>query len=151
MLNHAERPVDDHALPAAICRARDAGLLTLVCAGTVEQATRYAALAPDLILLEPHELIGTDGHRRRPSIAEANAAVAGVDPGVLVMHSGGVAGEHQARAIMAQGAAGTGCTTAIVRAADRRDMTGRMIGAVREGWDARHDLAGPRVCSEGAR
>src|SRR5258708_18293838 len=32
MLNHAERPMDDSSLPTAIRRARDAGLLTLVCA-----------------------------------------------------------------------------------------------------------------------
>jgi triosephosphate isomerase (TIM) len=151
MLNHAERPVDDGALPTAISRARDAGLLTLICADTIQQATRYAACAPDLILLEPHDLIGTAGHRRRPSIAEANAAVASVDPGVLVMHGGGVADEHHVRAIMTQGAAGTGCTTAIVKAADRRDMTARMIRAVREGWDARYDLIERPVCSDGSK
>jgi triosephosphate isomerase len=151
MLNHAEWPVDDRALPTAICRARDAGLLTLVCADTIQQAIQYASRAPDLVLLEPHDLIGTDGHRQRPSIPQANAAVASIDPSVLVMHSGGVADERQVRAIMAAGAAGTGCTTAIVQAADRRDMTTRMIRAVREGWDASHDLIGRAICNHGSK
>jgi triosephosphate isomerase len=149
MLNHAERPLDDSALPSAVRRARDAGLLTLVCAQDVQHATRYAAWHPDLILVEPHDLIGTAGRDDRPPIAQANAAVASVDPDVLVMHSGGVADENDARALIAQGAAGTGCTTAIVRAADRRDMTTRMIRAVREGWDSRSDLVTSSISDSG--
>lgn len=137
MLNHAERPLEEHALQASIWRARKAGLMTLVCANDVHEASRYAAWAPDLILLEPHDLIGTNNGQERPSIAEANAAIAEVDSRVLVMHSGGVATERDVREIISQGADGTGCTTAIVRAADRREVTARMIGAVRAGWDTR--------------
>jgi triosephosphate isomerase (TIM) len=137
LLNHAERPIPERALPGAVALAHDAGLQTLVCAEDADQAARYAALGPTIVLLEPRELIGATNARDRPSIAHANAAVARVDPRVLVMHGGGVANEDDARAIIARGAAGTGCTTAIVRAADRRDMTTRMIRAVREGWEAR--------------
>lgn len=147
MLNHAERPIDERVLPAAIGRARDAGLLTIVCADAIPQAARYAACAPDIVLVEPHDLIGTAGRLRRPSIALASAAVASVDAGVLVMHGGGVAGERQARAIMAEGASGTGCTSAIVRASNRRDMTARMIRAVREGWDTSQGLNRRSICS----
>jgi triosephosphate isomerase (TIM) len=151
MLNHAERPLNDHELSAGISRAREAGMLTLVCADDVHKATRYAALAPDLILLEPHSLIGGANGRERPPIARANAAVASVDAAVLVMHSGGVSDEQAARAIIAQGASGTGCTTAIVQAADRRDKTTRMIRAVREAWDARRDLAGSSIAEHATK
>jgi triosephosphate isomerase (TIM) len=148
MLNHAERPLDDGVLPDAIGQARNAGLLALVCAHDVEHAARYARWGPDMILLEPHHLIGTAHRCDRPSIAEANAVVASVDPAILVMHSGGVADEQDVRAIIAQGAAGTGCTSAIVRAPDRREMTARLIRAVREGWDAHSDLV-PSSVSDG--
>lgn len=139
MLNHGERPLDELALRYAVERAGEAGLMVLVCANDISEARRYAAWSPELILLEPHELIGTvDG--TRPPIARANAEIAEVNPDVLVMHSGGVANEHDARAIIADGAAGTGCTTAIVRAADRSEATSRMVRAVREGWDSRDQL-----------
>ena len=140
MLNHAERPLGECELPDAMRHARDAGLLTLVCADDIHEAKRYAEWSPDMILLEPHDLIGTTDGRNRPSIAHANAAIASVDPDVLVMHSGGVADERDVHAIIAQGADGTGCTSAIVRAGDRREMTARMIRAVRGAWDARGAL-----------
>jgi triosephosphate isomerase (TIM) len=136
-LNHAERPLDEGTLRRAIDRAREAGLVTMVCADDVGQAKQYASWEPDMILVEPHELIGTAGKRLRPSIPGVNAAVAHVNPDVLVMHSGGIADEQDVRAIVSQGAAGTGSTTAIVQATERQTLTTRMIRAVREGWEAR--------------
>lgn len=150
MLNHAERRLEEDALLEAIQRAGDVGLLTLICADDVEQAIRYAEWGPSMILLEPPELIGTAHRHDRPWIPEANAAIASVDPGLLVMHSGGIADEQDVRTIIGQGAAGTGCTTAIVRATDRREMTSRMIRAVREGWDARSNLMASYVSMDGS-
>ncbi|HEX7291241.1 MAG TPA: triose-phosphate isomerase, partial [Conexibacter sp.] len=150
MLNHAERPLEHAQLPQAVEQARTAGLQTLLCAEDVAQATRFAAWGPDVILLEPHELIGTAHHSHRPWIGPANAAVAEVDPRVLVMHAGGVADERDVRAILAQGATGTGCTSAIVRAADRRVTIERMIRAVREGWDARDELVASTTTNDGS-
>jgi triosephosphate isomerase (TIM) len=137
MLNHAERPLQESALPAAIGRARDAGLLTMICAEDVEQAKRYASWGPDMLLVEPHDLIGTASRTDRPWIPEVNEAVGRVNPDVLIMHSGGIADEEAVRAVISRGAAGTGCTTAIVQATDRRAVTARMIHAARQGWDAR--------------
>jgi triosephosphate isomerase (TIM) len=150
MLNHAERPLDEALLPQAVEQARAAGLQTLVCAEDVAQAMRFAAWGPDVILLEPHELIGSAHRILRPWIEPANAAVAQIDPRVLVMHAGGVADERDVRAILAQGATGTGCTSAIVRAADRREMTERMIRAVREGWDVRDELVASTATNDGS-
>jgi triosephosphate isomerase len=148
MLNHVERPLDEADLPAAIEQAREAGLLALVCADDIGQAVRFAGWSPDMILLEPSVLIGTAHRRDRPWIAEANHAVAAVNPVVPIMHSGGVADEEDVRAIMAQGAAGTGCTSAIVRAEDRCAVTQRMIRAVREGWNARSALVASSASSD---
>jgi triosephosphate isomerase (TIM) len=148
MLNHAERPLAERALRTAIDRARDAGLRTLVCANDSAEAAHFAAWHPDLILLEPHDLIGTAHGRERPWIAQANAAVARVDPRILVMHSGGVAHESDVQAIIAQGAAGTGCTSAIVRATDRRRTVTQLIAAVREGWERRSDQTQARMARD---
>jgi triosephosphate isomerase len=144
MLNHAERPLDDNELAAAVWRAREAGLLTMLCADDVPAAKRYALWHPTIVLLEPHELIGGGDHRERPSIADANAEIADVDPDVLVMHSGGVGDENDVRTIIGDGAAGTGCTTAIIQARDRSAVVTRMIQTVRQAWDARErrNLAG---------
>jgi len=141
--------MDEPTLRTAIEQARDAGLQTLVCANDIAEAARFAGWSPDMILLEPSELIGTAQRRHRPWIGESNRVVAAINPLIEVMHSGGVVDEDDILAIMREGAAGTGCTSAIVRAPDRRAMTQRMIRAVREGWDARAQLTPTASTTDG--
>jgi triosephosphate isomerase (TIM) len=138
LLNHAERPLSQEALRAAMRRADEAGLRTLVCANNTSEATLYASWSPDIVLLEPHDLIGTVHKGERPWIRSANHAIAQVNSAVLVMHSGGVAEPDDVRSLIAQGADGTGCTSAIVGARDPGEMAAVMIRAVREGWDERN-------------
>ena len=47
------------AINLAIERDDEAGLATIVCAATVEEIRRIALLAPNLIVAEPTDLIGT--------------------------------------------------------------------------------------------
>jgi len=60
LLNHSEKKLTIAVLKKAIARARQAGLMTLVCAATPAEAKRIAALKPDMIAIEPPELIGGD-------------------------------------------------------------------------------------------
>jgi len=136
-LNHAERPLSPEDLRSAMRRADEAELRTLVCAQDTDEALLYASWSPYIVLLEPHDLIGTAHRGDRPWIRSANRAIAEVDPTVLVMHSGGVADPDDVRSVIAHGADGTGCTSAIVRATDPAEMVAEMIRAVREGWDDR--------------
>jgi triosephosphate isomerase len=137
MLNHAERPLSGAELAAAMARAAAAGLATMVCVEGVDEARRAAQHQPDIVLAEPHYLIGSAHRAERPWIPLINAAVADVSPGTLVMHSGGIADEADIAAVIGQGAAGTGCTTAVVAATDRPSAVTALIRAVRESWDAR--------------
>jgi triosephosphate isomerase (TIM) len=137
LLNHAERPLDIAALRSSISRANEADLQTLVCADDTSEAVRYAAWSPDIVLLEPHHLIGTADADGRPWIEIANREVAEVDQSVLVMHGGGVADPDTVRSLVAQGADGTGCTSAVVHSHDPVNTITSMIRAAREGWDQR--------------
>ena len=61
ILNHAERKLDDDILSKSIQRAKDLGLFTVVCAETPERGKEIAEkYDPDLIAVEPPELIGGD-------------------------------------------------------------------------------------------
>ncbi|GAA2176219.1 triose-phosphate isomerase [Agrococcus versicolor] len=143
MLNHDANPLDDAQLALAIERARGVGLLTVVCADTDADAVRFAALQPDVVLLEPPALIGADAADAvRPWIPASSAAihVAGGDRRVHAMHAGGVASAAIAEAIMAAGADGTGSTSGVLggagtSAADRADAAHAFIAATRLGWD----------------
>ncbi len=58
ILNHSEKKLDFEVLKKTIARAKKAKLVTLVCAATPEEAKKISALKPDIIAIEPPELIG---------------------------------------------------------------------------------------------
>ena len=107
----------------------------MVWADGETEACALAHCAPDIVLVEPRRLIGTATSGDRPWIRPVNEALAAVDPQALVMHAGGIATPEDVRHVMGQGAHGTGCTSAVVFADDRRATVHNLIRAVREGWD----------------
>lgn len=60
LVNHSEKPLDLAMIKKTILRLHDAGLLAIVCAGTPEMAVEIAKFNPDVIAIEPPELIGGD-------------------------------------------------------------------------------------------
>jgi len=70
LLNHAENQISNEVLKKSIEMAKENGLFTVVCANTPEKAKEIMAYGPDLIAVEPPELIGGD-----ISVSKANPAV----------------------------------------------------------------------------
>jgi len=140
MLNHDSNPLDDEQLEAALDRAREVGLATIVCAGTASNAVRYAALGPTAVLFEPPELIGTARRDSRDWIPASTAAIHAERAGVLAMHAGGVSSPTVAELIMAAGADGTGSTSGVIAAVDPGTAAHAFIAATRAGWDRAHQL-----------
>lgn len=60
LLNHAEYPIEHEAIMKSIDRCREIGLFTVLCANTPETAKEFVKYNPDLIAVEPPELIGGD-------------------------------------------------------------------------------------------
>ncbi|MFH1587934.1 MAG: triose-phosphate isomerase [Candidatus Diapherotrites archaeon] len=58
IINHAENKVSDEFIEKAIMRAKESGLKTMACAESIERAKKIAEFRPDLIAIEPPELIG---------------------------------------------------------------------------------------------
>lgn len=138
MLNHCEKPLPLSALAQTIRRADEVGLATIVCTDTIREAAAVAHLAPNIIVAEPTELIGTgmtsDGDYVRLSIK----AVKSVNPDIYVLQGAGISkGEDVYRVIFA-GAEATGSSSGVVKAPDRAAMVDEMVGAVRKAWDDRH-------------
>jgi triosephosphate isomerase len=59
LLNHSERQLTLGDIAAAIKRGKEVGLTTCVCANNPEVSAAVAALNPDMLAVEPPELIGT--------------------------------------------------------------------------------------------
>ena len=59
LLNHSENRMILADLEAAIRRAEEVGLMTMVCSNNPKVSAAVAALSPDYVAVEPPELIGT--------------------------------------------------------------------------------------------
>lgn len=59
LINHSERPLPLNVIENTIKRAKEVGLITIVCADAPEKSEQVALLKPLFVAYEPPELIGT--------------------------------------------------------------------------------------------
>jgi triosephosphate isomerase len=123
-----------------IRRADEAGLATLVCAGTLADAERIAKMKPNAVLAESPELIGVGkrSENDQEAIQKANQAVWKVDPAIRVLHGAGISNGQDVYEIIKLGAQATGSTSGIIKSADPFGMVDEMIRSVRRAWDETH-------------
>lgn len=138
MLNHVEKQVSLSVLRETIQRADEVGLVTIVCADSMAEASMIAKLRPNIIVAEPSELIGTGVSVGPEYVAAATRAVKDVDPEILVLTAAGIANGTDVYNTIIAGADATGSSSGVAKAADRAAMVDEMIGAVRKAWDERH-------------
>jgi triosephosphate isomerase len=109
LLNHAEHKIGLEVLQATVERLRAAGLVSLVCAGNVAASRAAAALRPDLVAVEPPELIGGDVSVTTADPGVVSAAVRAVKdlaPGTRVLCGAGVKTGKDVRRALELGADG---------------------------------------------
>jgi len=121
ILNHSESRIPMDVLRAAIERMRSAGLISCACAETTEEALEIAELEPELLAIEPPELIGTGlaVSKARPELlTETAEALRDVGyKGTLLCGAGIVSGEDVSTAI-ALGTSGILVASSVVKAMD---------------------------------
>lgn len=141
MLNHAEKRMTLSDISRTIKRAAEAGLYTMVCSDTPEEAMAVAQLHPNVILTEPPELIGSGDWVAQKGkavyIADSVNMVKNIDPRIAVLSGAGLKSGKDAGQIISMGADGTGSCTGIVKAADPAGMIEEMVSALMEAWKAR--------------
>ncbi len=117
LLNHAERQIDEETLKKSIERAKEVGLYTVVCANTPEMGARIANYDPDLIAVEPPELIGGDisVSNARPEIITESVDLIG--KGKVLVGAGVKTGEDTKKAI-SLGASGVLLASGVTKADD---------------------------------
>ena len=143
MLNHSERRMTLTDIAAAIRRAREVGLATMVCADSPEEAAAAALLGPDIVLAEPPELIATSRSAATEMqwfVERAVEMVGRVDPDIIVMCGAGVQTADDVARMIGLGVGGTGSSSAILRAADPIAQMESMLVALRHAWDDTHPI-----------
>lgn len=121
LLNHSERRLTLAAIEDGIERARGVGLDTIVCANNPKQIAAATALGPDMVAVEPPELIGTGTpvSRADPGVVrEAVAAANEVDPSVAVLCGAGISTGEDVVAARDLGAEGVLLASGVAKAED---------------------------------
>jgi triosephosphate isomerase len=138
MLNHAEKPMTISDLHRAIKRADEVGLISIVCADSIEEAAAIAHFSPDIIVAEPSELIGTGQTSDREYVLATTNAIKAVNPNIQILQAAGIKNGGDVYRVISAGAEATGSTSGIIKAADPEAMIDEMLCAVRTAWDERH-------------
>ena len=129
-LNHAENPCTVHELAATISRANEVGILTVVCADSVEEGAMIASLKPDVMVCELTSLIGTGQVAGEDYMRGSTEAVKAVSPETLVLQAAGISSGQNVYDAIKYGADGTGGTSGIVAAPDPFAMLDEMFAAL---------------------
>ncbi|GHT95097.1 triose-phosphate isomerase [Spirochaetia bacterium] len=140
LLNHTERRLSLTDLELTINRARELGLMTMVCADNPAQAVGIAGFSPDSIVVESPDQIGAGNRTREDNdaIARINARIHGIDPRIRILHAAGIKTAQDVYNVIAAGSEGSGSSSGITNAEDPYKMLHDMVEAVRKAWDKRN-------------
>lgn len=123
LVNHAEHKIPLDQIKKTVEIARQMELTTIACAADVEEGKRIAPLEPDMIAVEPPELIGTgvSVSKAKPEVITGSVeAIKKANPKVEVLCGAGITtGEDVAKAIEL-GTKGVLLASGIVKAEDQR-------------------------------
>lgn len=137
MLNHAEHKLTIDEIEKAIKRADELGLATMVCADSVEEVKAIAKLAPNILVAEPTELIGTGKPADKEYVDEVIKVIKEINPNVKPFPSAGISKGEDCYNIIKAGSSASGCSSAIAKAENPLKLAEEMISAVRRAYDER--------------
>ncbi len=121
LVNHSEKRMLLEDIRFVVSKAKSLGLETLVCAATPETSAAVAALSPDMVAVEPPELIGTGRavSKEKPEVIKKTVEfVSRVNPNVKVLCGAGISSGADVRAAIELGTHGVLVASAIVKAKD---------------------------------
>jgi triosephosphate isomerase len=139
LLNHVERPMTLFEIENAVRRAKETGLMTMVCTDNPDQAAALEVFSPDVLVVESPAQIGgasrtADDNRAIIAISKRIHAIA---PETKILHAAGIKNAEDVYHIIAAGSDGSGSSSAIALAEDPCKMLHDMVEAVRRAWDTR--------------
>jgi triosephosphate isomerase len=121
MVNHSERRVRADQIDVVVKRARQLNLVTVVCTNTPEVTAAMAVLGPDMVAIEPPELIGTGipVSKAKPEVVTSSVdLVKKINPDVKVLCGAGITTGDDVAAALRLGTVGVLLASGVVKAKD---------------------------------
>ena len=130
LLNHAERKLKPEVLKATVKECKKHGLVMIICADSVAECKRCAALAPYAVAYEPPELIGKglSVSKAKPAVVQQAAkAVKKINRRVLVLVGAGVSNATDVNKSFELGADGVLLASAFAKATDAKAFLNSLL------------------------
>jgi len=121
LINHSEKRLKLADIDATIARAREAELISVVCSNNANVSLAAAALQPNMVAVEPPELIGTgiSVSKAKPEVVSGTVKlVKRVNPRVVVLCGAGITVGEDVAAALRLGAQGVLVASGVVKAKD---------------------------------
>ena len=119
LVNHSERRLKLADIDAIVTRAREVNLTTVVCSNNAAVSAAAATLDPDMIAVEPPELIGTgiSVSKAKPGVVTSTIeSVRKVNEKVVILCGAGITNGDDAAAALKLGTKGVLVASGIVKA-----------------------------------
>jgi len=133
LLNHAEKKIGLENMRLTIELARKAGIESLLCADSVDEAKRIAPLKPDYIAVEPPELIGSgiSVSKARPEVVRDAVSEVKKIQNIPVLCGAGVSNGDDVRKAVELGADGVLLASAFVKSSNPKAVLLDMADSIR--------------------
>jgi triosephosphate isomerase len=121
LINHSERQLKLSDIDAVIRIVREKGLVSVVCANNPSISAAVAALKPDILAIEPPELIGTGipVSKAKPEvITKTVRLVREINPEVVILCGAGISHGEDVAAALRLGTEGVLVASGVVKAKD---------------------------------
>lgn len=123
LINHSEHQIQSEEIEQVVRRLRELELTSVVCAKDPEVCKKVAAFKPDMVAVEPPELIGTGRavSKLKPEVvSDAVKMVREINPEVRVLCGAGITNGEDTRIALELGAEGVLLASSVVKATDPR-------------------------------
>ena len=134
LINHSERQLKLSDIDAVIKITREKGLVSVVCANNPSISAAVATLKPDILAIEPPELIGTGipVSKAKPEvITKTVRLVREINPKVVILCGAGISHGEDVAAALRLGTRGVLVASGIVKAKDQYTVLREFAEATR--------------------
>jgi len=134
LINHSERQLKLADIDTAIRLAREKELISCVCANNPSVSAAAAALKPDIVSIEPPELIGTGVavSKAQPEVVTNTVKlVRGVNTEVTILCGAGISHGEDVAVALKLGTQGVLVASAIVKAKDQYSILRKFADATK--------------------
>jgi len=124
LVNHAECQMSWEDIEATMARCKEVGLSTVLCTADVEATKKGATLNPDMIAVEPPELIGGDisvSTAKPEVISDSVKVVSDINSEISVLCGAGVKNKSDVSKAISLGSQGILLASGVVKSSNPRE------------------------------